>query len=66
MKWFHDKDGGLIEIPASADYYHIYAQCSICGMEWDGREGWVPATSDWIPFSGLSENLQAAALAEML
>jgi len=74
MKWFHDKDGGLmaeniISLPLYGNdkkpreikvtFGHT---CTICGYsnrtpEWN---------QDCVRFSDLSEDLQAAALGEML
>lgn len=72
MKWFHKKDGGLIKVPL--DPYFSLARCSICKKQWSWsyigsskepmKIGGRP--SDWASFSDLPEDLQAAALEEML
>lgn len=68
-RWFHKEDGGLIQLDNFPQ-----PRCSICGATWDfGFFGHLSMAlteagddTAWTHFSDLPEDLQAAALSEML
>lgn len=76
MKWFHKEDGGLIILNRhiSPVYNHGYAigQCLICQERWfftgicEDTVVIKAPDKDFVHFSDLPEDLQAAALDEML
>lgn len=74
QRWFHKEDGGLMigqtcYTPAWLVHTAWYS-CSICGYTVSSRDEHfnVELLRDWdcIPYSELSDKLQAMALSEML